>query len=110
MASKEGCELQKSLRQRIGMQDTSPGAAISEAWQEMEQALAETQPHLEVLGEAVQGDAELEEAVSVAIEGTAKGFQAAAEALETVETSLIEAKLLDPEDTEGFEPGPGTDA
>lgn len=110
MASSEERKFQAGLRERIGMADTSPGVVIGDAWQEMEQALSEIQPHLEVLGEAVKGDAELEEAVTAAIQGTAEGFEAAAAALETVETSLVEAGLLDPSDTEAFEPGPGTDA
>ncbi len=109
MASKQERQFQAGLRARIGMKGISPATAIGDAWRDMESALAEVQPHLEVLGEAVQGDAELEEAVSVAIQGTAEGFQAAAEALETVETSLVEAGLLAPGDTEGFEPSQEAD-
>jgi hypothetical protein len=109
MASKQERQFQAGLRERIGMKDTSPATAIGDAWGDMESALAAVQPHLQLLGEAVQGDAELEEAVSVAIQGTAEGFQAAAEALESVETSLVEAGLLDPEDTEAFEPSQEAD-
>lgn len=101
---KQEREFQAGLRERIGMKDTSPGVVIGDAWQEMEEALATIQPNLEVLADAVKGDAEFEEAVAQAIQGTAEGFEAAAAALETVETSLFEAGLLDPDEAEGFEP------